>query len=35
MRKKTKVVAIAWAQRAARMIFAVLRDGTRYEPQAT
>ena len=34
MRKKTKVVAIALAHRMARMIFAVLRDGSRYEPQA-
>lgn len=32
-RKKTKVVAIALAHRMARTIFAVLRDGTRYEPQ--
>jgi transposase len=34
IRKKTKVVAIALAHRMARMIFAVLRDGTRYEPWA-
>ena len=34
-RKKTKVVAIALAHRMARTIFAVLRDGTRYQPQAT
>lgn len=34
-RKKTKVAAIALAHRMARTIFAVLRDGTRYEPQAT
>ena len=33
-RKKTKVVAIALAHRMARTIFAVLRDGTRYQPQA-
>lgn len=33
-RKKTKVAAIAMAHRMARTIFAVLRDGTRYEPQA-
>lgn len=33
IRKKTKVVAIALAHRMARMIFAVLRDGSRYEPQ--
>jgi transposase len=33
-RKKTKVVAIALAHRMARTIFAVLRDSTRYEPQA-
>ena len=32
-RKKTKVAAIALAHRMARTIFAVLRDGTRYEPQ--
>jgi len=32
IRKKTKVVAIALAHRMARMIFAVLRHGTRYEP---
>ena len=35
MRKKAKVVAIALAHRMARTIFAVLRDGTRYKPQAT
>lgn len=35
MRKKTKVVAIALAHHMARIIFAVLRDGTRYQPQAT
>lgn len=34
-RKKTKVAAIALAHRMARTIFAVLRDGTRYEPRAT
>lgn len=34
IRKKTKVVAIALAHRMARTIFAVLRDGTRYQPQA-
>ncbi|NHT78536.1 IS110 family transposase [Rhizobiaceae bacterium CRRU44] len=34
VRKKTKIVAIALAHRMARMIFAVLRDGSRYEPQA-
>ncbi len=34
-RKKTKVAAIALANRMARTIFAVLRDGTRYEPRAT
>lgn len=33
LRKKTKIVAIALAHRMARMIFAVLRDGSRYEPQ--
>ena len=33
IRKKTKVVAIALAHRMARTIFAVLRDGSRYEPQ--
>jgi transposase len=33
-RKKTKVAAIALAHRMARTIFAVLRDGTRYEPRA-
>lgn len=33
-RKKTKVAAIALAHRMARTIFAVLRDGSRYEPQA-
>lgn len=33
IRTKTKVVAIALAHRMARMIFAVLRDGSRYEPQ--
>lgn len=32
--KKAKVVAIALAHRMARTIFAVLRDGSRYEPQA-
>ena len=32
-RKKTKVAAIALAHRMARTIFAVLRDGSRYEPQ--
>lgn len=35
IRKKTKVVAIALAHRTARMIFAVLRDGSRYEPQVS
>lgn len=35
IRKKTKVVAIALAHRMARTIFAVLRDGTRYGPQAS
>ncbi len=35
MRKKTKVVAIALAHRMARTIFAVIRDGSRYKPQAT
>jgi transposase len=35
IRKKTKVAAIALAHRMARTIFAVLRDGSRYEPQAT
>lgn len=34
-RKKTKVAAIALAHRMARTIFAVLRDGSRYQPQAT
>jgi transposase len=34
IRKKTKVVAIALAHRMARTTFAVLRDGTRYQPQA-
>lgn len=34
IRKKTKVVAIALAHRMARTIFAVLRDGTRYQSQA-
>lgn len=34
MRKKRKVVAIALAHRMARTIFAILRDGSRYEPQA-
>jgi transposase len=34
VRKKTKVVAIALAHRMARTIFAVLRDGTPYKPQA-
>ena len=34
IRKKTKVVAIALAHRMARTIFAVLRDGTHYQPQA-
>jgi transposase len=34
MRKQTKLVAIALAHRMARTIFAVLRDGTRYQPQA-
>ncbi len=33
MRKKTKIVAIALAHRMARMIFAVLGDGSRYEPR--
>lgn len=33
IRKKTKVAAIALAHRMARTIFAVLRDGSRYEPQ--
>jgi transposase len=33
-RKKTKVVAIALAHRMARTIFAVLRDGTCYQPRA-
>lgn len=33
LRKKTKIVAIALAHRMAPMIFAVLRDGSRYEPQ--
>lgn len=33
MRKKTKIVAIALAHRMVRTIFAVLRDGSRYEPQ--
>jgi transposase len=33
-RKKTKVAAIALAHPMARTIFAVLRDGTRYKPQA-
>ncbi|SHF17803.1 Transposase IS116/IS110/IS902 family protein, partial [Acidocella aminolytica 101 = DSM 11237] len=35
IRKKTKVAAIALAHRMARTIFAVLRDGSRYRPQAT
>ena len=35
IRKKTKVAAIALAHRMARTIFAVLRDGSRYEPKAT
>ncbi|MER8634508.1 IS110 family transposase, partial [Mesorhizobium opportunistum] len=34
MRKKTKIVAVALAHRMARTIFAVLRDGSRYEPQS-
>lgn len=34
-RKKTKVAAIALAHRMARTIFAVLRDGSRYQPLAT
>jgi transposase len=34
-RKKTKVAAIALAHRMARTIFAVLRDGSRYQPKAT
>ncbi len=34
-RKKTKVAAIALAHRMARTIFAVLEDGSRYQPQAT
>ena len=32
--KETKVVAIALANRMARTIFALLRDGTRYRPRA-
>lgn len=35
LRKKVKVVAIALAHRMARTIFAVLRDGTCYQPQVT
>ena len=31
--KETKVVAIALANRMARRIFAMLRDGTDYRPQ--
>jgi transposase len=34
-RKKTKVAGIALAHRTARTIFDVLRDGSRYQPQAT
>ena len=33
--KETKVAAIALANRMARTIFALLRDGTRYRPRAT
>jgi transposase len=33
--KETKVVAIALANRMARMIFALLRDGTNYRPRVT
>lgn len=33
-RKRMKVAAIALAHRMARMVFAILRDGTRYQPQA-
>lgn len=33
--KKTRVVAIALANRMARTIFALLRDGTMYRPQAS
>ena len=33
--KETRVVAIALANRMARTIFALLRDGTRYRPQVS